>query len=68
VHQCVHLASRLLSKNIKMRLHKSIILPIVLYECEIWPLTLRKEHRLRVFENIALRRIFGPRRDEMVGG
>jgi hypothetical protein len=40
----------------------------VLYVCEMWSLTLRKEHRLRVFENRALRRIFGPKRDEVIGG
>jgi hypothetical protein len=44
-----------------------IILPVVLYGCETWSLTLRKEHRLRVFENRVLRRIFGPKRDEVTG-
>ena len=44
-----------------------MILPIVLYGCEIWSLTLRKEHQLRVFEKRVLRRIFGPRRDEVTG-
>jgi hypothetical protein len=44
-----------------------IILPVVLYECETWSLTLREEHRLRVFENRMLRKIFGPKRDEMTG-
>jgi hypothetical protein len=43
-------------------------LPVVLYRCEAWPLTLREEHRLRVFENRVLRRIFGPKRDEVTGG
>jgi hypothetical protein len=42
----------------------TIILPVVLYGCEIWSLTLREERRLRVFENRVLRRIFGPNRDE----
>jgi hypothetical protein len=56
------LSSRLLSKIIK-----TIILPVVLYECETWSLTLREEHRLRVFENRVLRRIFGPNRDEVTG-
>jgi hypothetical protein len=44
------------------------MLPVVLYGCETWSLTLREKHRLRVFENRVLRRIFGPKRDEMVGG
>ena len=44
-----------------------IILPVVLYGCEAWSLTLRKERKLRVFENMVLRRIFGPRRDEVMG-
>jgi hypothetical protein len=61
------LSSRLLSKNIKIRIYKSIILPVVLYGCETSSLTLRKEHRLRVFENRVLRRIFGPMRDEVTG-
>jgi hypothetical protein len=53
------LSSRLLSKNIKIRIHKTIILPVVLYGCETWSLTLREEHRLRVFENRVLS-MFGP--------
>jgi hypothetical protein len=61
------LSSRLLSKNIKIRIYKSIILPVVLYRYETWSLTLREEHRLRVFENRVLRRIFGPMRDEVTG-
>jgi hypothetical protein len=56
-----------LSKNVNIRIYKAIILPVVLYGCEIWSLTLREEHRLRVFENRVLRRIFGPRRDEVTG-
>jgi hypothetical protein len=56
--------SRLLSENKKkIRIYKTIILPVVLYGCETWSLTLRKGHRLRVFENRTLRRIFGPKRD-----
>jgi hypothetical protein len=51
-----------------MRVYKTIILPVVLYGCETWSLTLREEHRLRVFENKVLRRIFGPKRDEVMGG
>jgi hypothetical protein len=49
-------------------IYKIIILPVVLYECETWSLTLREKHRLRVFENRVLRRIFGPKRDEVTGG
>jgi hypothetical protein len=46
---------------------KIIILPVVLYGCETWSPTLREEHRLRAFENRVLRRIFGPKRDEVMG-
>jgi hypothetical protein len=56
-----------LSKNLKFRIYKTIILPVVLYGCETWSLTLREEYRLGVFENRALRRIFGPKRDEVTG-
>jgi hypothetical protein len=62
-----HLSFRLLSKNLKIRIYKTIILPVVLYGCETWSLTLREEHRLRVFENRVLRRILGPKRDEVTG-
>jgi hypothetical protein len=48
-------------------MYKTIILPVVLYGCETWSLTLKEEHRLRVFENRVLRRIFGPKRDEVTG-
>jgi hypothetical protein len=58
----------LLSKNVKIRIYKTIILPVVLYGCETWSLTLREEYRLRVFENRVLRRIFGPKGDEVMGG
>jgi hypothetical protein len=51
-----------------MRIHKTIILLVVLYGRETWPLTVREEHRLRVFENKVLRRIFGPKGDEVTGG
>jgi hypothetical protein len=61
------LSSRLLSRNVKVKIYKTIILPFVLYGCENWSLTLREEHRLRVFENRVLRRIFGPKRDEATG-
>jgi hypothetical protein len=59
------LSSRLLSKIVKIRIYKAIILPVVLYGRETWSLTLREEHRLRVFENRVLRRIFRPKRDEV---
>jgi hypothetical protein len=61
------LSSRLLSRNVKVKIYKTIILPVVLYGCETWSVTLREEHRLRVFENRVLRRIFGPKRDEVTG-
>jgi hypothetical protein len=61
------LSSRLLSRNVKVKIYKNIILPVVLYGCETWSLTLREELRLRVFENRVLRRIFGPKRDEVKG-
>jgi hypothetical protein len=56
------LSSRLLSRNVKVKIYKTVILPVVLYGCETWSLTLREEHRLRVFENRVQRRIFGPMR------
>ena len=61
------LSSRLLSKNLKIKIYRTIILPVVLYGCKTWPLTLREEKKLSVFENMVLRRIFGPRRDEVTG-
>jgi hypothetical protein len=71
-NDCYHsvkslLSSCLLSRNIKVKIYKTILLPVVLYGCETWSLTLREEHRLRVFENRVLRRIFGPKRDEVTG-
>jgi hypothetical protein len=60
------LSSRLLSRNVKVKIYKTILLIVVLYGCETWSLTLREEHRLRVFENRVLR-IFGPKRDEVMG-
>jgi hypothetical protein len=51
--------------NVKVKIYKTILLPVVLNVCEAWSLTLREEHRLRVFENRVLRRIFGPKRDVM---
>jgi len=61
------LSSSLLSKNINLKIHRNIILPVVLYGCETWSLTLREKRRLRLFENRMLRRIFGPKRDEVTG-
>jgi hypothetical protein len=65
---CYHLVqkllfSHLLSKNLKIRIYRTIILPVVMYGCETWSPTLREEHRLKVFEN---RRIFGPERNEVM--
>jgi hypothetical protein len=56
------LSSPLLSKNVKDRISKTVILPVVLYGCETWSLTVREEHKLRVL------RIFGPKRDGVTGG
>ena len=59
----IHVAS----KNIKIKTHRTIILPVALYGCETWSLTLREERRLRVLENRVLRGVFGPERDEVTG-
>jgi hypothetical protein len=59
------LFSCLLPNNLKIRIHDAIILPVVLYGCETWSVILREEYKLWVFENRVLRRIFGPKRDEM---
>jgi hypothetical protein len=69
---CYHLVQsllsfRLLSRNIKVKIHKTLILPLVLYGCETWSLTLREGNRLRVLEIGILRRIFGLKRDEVTG-
>jgi len=61
------LSPRLLSKNLKIKIHRIKILPVVLYGCETWSLTLRKERMLRVFENRVLRRVFGSKRDGVTG-
>ena len=61
------LSSRLLSKNLKIKIYRNIILPVVLYGCETWSFISREERKLRVFENMVLRRIFGPRMDEVTG-
>jgi hypothetical protein len=60
------LSSHLLFRNVKVKIYKTIILPAVLYGCETWFLTLREEHRLRVFKNRVLRRISGPKRDDVI--
>jgi len=60
------LSSNLLTKNIKIKIYRTIILPVVFYECKTWSLTLREERRLRMFENRVMR-IFGPKRDEVTG-
>ena len=57
----------MLSKKLKIKIYRTIILPVVLYGCETWSLTLREGRRLRVFENSVLRRVFGPKRDEVTG-
>jgi hypothetical protein len=61
------LSSRSLSKNLKIKIYRTITLSVVLYGCETWSLTMREERRLRVFENRVLRRVFGPKRDEVTG-
>jgi hypothetical protein len=58
------LSSRLIPKNLNIKIYETVILPVVLYGCETWSLTLREEQRLRVFENRVLRKIFGPKREE----
>jgi hypothetical protein len=58
------LSSRLISKNLKIKIYETVILPVVLYGCENWSLNLGEEHRLRVFESRVLRKIFGPKREE----
>jgi hypothetical protein len=55
------------SKNIKLKVYRTIIFPVVLYGCEAWSITLREEHTLRVFENRVLRKVFGPKTDEVTG-
>jgi hypothetical protein len=62
------LFSCLLSKILKIKISKTIILPVVLYGCETWSLTVREDPTLKVFENRVLRRIFGPKREEVAGG
>ena len=61
------LSSFLLSKNIKINVHRAIILSVILYGCETWSLTWREEHGLMLFENRVVKRIFRPKRDEATG-
>ena len=61
------LSSSFLLKNLENQVYRTIISPVVLYGCETWSLILREERRLRVFENRVLRRVFGPKRDEVTG-
>jgi len=63
----IYCAGRLLSRKLKIKIYRTIILPVLLYGCEAWSLTLKEERKLRVFENMALRRIFGPKREEVRG-
>jgi hypothetical protein len=62
------LSFRLLPKIVKIKIYKTIILPVVLYGCETWSLTSRKEHRLRVSKNRVVRKVCGPQRIETIGG
>jgi hypothetical protein len=57
------LSSCPIQRNLKIKIYKTVILPVVLYGCETWSLNLREEHRLRIFEDRVLRRIFGPKRE-----
>jgi len=61
------LSSSLLSKNIKVTIYRAIILPVVFHGCEAWSLAIREEHRLRVFENRVIRRIFGFESEKVIG-
>jgi hypothetical protein len=54
-------------QKLKINIYRTIVLPVFLYGCETWSLTLKEGHRLRVFENRVLRRVFGPKRDEVAG-
>jgi hypothetical protein len=60
------MSSCLFSRNVKVKIYKTIILPVVLYGCQTWSFILREQHRLRVYENRVLRRTFGPKRDEVL--
>jgi hypothetical protein len=60
----IFLSSHLISRKLKIKIYRTVILPVLLYGCGTWSLTLREEHRLSVFENRVLRKIFGPKREE----
>jgi hypothetical protein len=66
-HTDIIVITILLSKSVKIKIHRTIILPVASYTCETWSLTWRDKCRLRVFENMVLRRIFGPERDDITG-
>jgi hypothetical protein len=66
--KCTHLPFSLRSKSLKIRIYETIILPVVLFGCETWSLGLKEQHGLRLFENMLLKRIFGPKRDGVTGG
>ena len=61
------MSTRLLSRNLKIKIYRSILWPVVLYGCETWSLALREKRKLRVFKNVVLKRLFGPRMDEVTG-
>jgi len=61
------LSASLLSKNTEIKIYRTVSLPVLLYGCETWSITMREVRRLSVFENRVLRRIFGPKRDEVTG-
>jgi hypothetical protein len=67
VKSLLHCIFSVAAENVKIRIYTTIILPVVLYGSKTWSLTLREEHRLGVFENRVLRRIFGPKRGEVTG-
>jgi len=64
VRECCYHSDHLISKELKLKIYKTVILSVVLYGCKIWSLTLREEHRLRKFQKRVLRKIFGPKREE----
>jgi hypothetical protein len=64
----IQVLSCLLSRNVKIEVYKTVIIRKVLYGCETWSLTIREEHIVKVCESGVLRRIFGPKRDEVAGG
>ena len=67
VIRCRNICFQFTIQSIKIKIYRTIVLPVVLYGCETWSLTLREERRLRVFENMMLRKIFWPKTDEVTG-